>query len=134
MAALFLASRLQLFDNRGETWKWLLVMTPAFTASLVAITRIMDHRHHPFDVFFGSAIGIFTSFIAFYQFFPGFDGQNVYPSRLNRTAPSTHPTDGNDGTESGENARLRSPSAVSDHTRQRDFELQQVTRSTINTY
>lgn len=80
---LFFVSRLHLFNNRGDTWKWIVVMLPVLVASLIAITRIMDNRHHPFDVLFGTSIGIITSFIAFYQFFPSLhSGENVYKPRF----------------------------------------------------
>lgn len=68
----FLASRLHVFNNKGNTWKWVVVVLPILVASLVAISRIKDNRHHPFDVFFGSALGILTSLIAYYQYFPDF--------------------------------------------------------------
>ncbi|ORY87686.1 phosphatidic acid phosphatase type 2/haloperoxidase, partial [Protomyces lactucae-debilis] len=68
--AFYLAARLHLWNNRGETWKWVLVMIPAVTAALVGATRIMDNRHHPFDVLFGAALGIATSAFSYRQYFP----------------------------------------------------------------
>ena len=37
---------------------------------MIAVTRIMDARHHPFDVLSGSALGIGTSFVGWYHYFP----------------------------------------------------------------
>ena len=34
------------------------------------MTRIMDARHHPFDVLFGSALGVLVAWAAYRQYFP----------------------------------------------------------------
>lgn len=57
-------------DNRGEAWKTLLVMIPMLAATLVAVSRIMDARHHPFDVITGSMLGAVCGFVAYRQYFP----------------------------------------------------------------
>lgn len=57
-------------DNRGEAWKSLLVMIPSLAATLVAVSRIMDARHHPFDVITGSLLGIICACISYRQYFP----------------------------------------------------------------
>lgn len=57
-------------DNRGEAWKALLVTVPLLAASLVAVSRIMDARHHPFDVITGSMLGVVCGFVAYRQYFP----------------------------------------------------------------
>lgn len=57
-------------DNRGEAWKTLLVMIPSLAATLVAVSRIMDARHHPFDVITGSLLGIICACISYRQYFP----------------------------------------------------------------
>lgn len=79
---LFLAWRMSLFNRSGETWKWTIVMLPLLVASLIAITRIMDNRHHPFDVLFGSALGVVTSFVGFYQYHPRLHRQDRFPLRF----------------------------------------------------
>jgi len=57
-------------DNRGEVWKTVLVLIPYLAASLVAVSRIMDARHHPFDVLSGAALGLGTAWISYRQYFP----------------------------------------------------------------
>ena len=57
-------------DNRGEVWKTVLVLIPYLAASLVAVSRIMDARHHPFDVLSGAALGVGTAWISYRQYFP----------------------------------------------------------------
>lgn len=55
--SLYLCGKLHIFDHKGHVWKSLLVMIPIMGAILVAISRIMDYRHHPWDVIFGSLLG-----------------------------------------------------------------------------
>ena len=38
---------------------------PIIGAALIAISRIMDARHRPFDVITGSLLGTLTAFCAF---------------------------------------------------------------------
>lgn len=57
-------------DNRGEVWKLVLVVTPNIAAALIAVSRIMDARHHPFDVITGSLLGVFCAWASYRQYFP----------------------------------------------------------------
>lgn len=45
-------------------------MIPTLAAALIAISRIMDARHHPFDVISGSALGMTVAWLAYRQYFP----------------------------------------------------------------
>lgn len=45
-------------------------MIPTLAAALIAISRIMDARHHPFDVISGSLLGIMMAYGAYRQYFP----------------------------------------------------------------
>lgn len=65
-----MAGKMHIMDNRGEVWKTVLVLVPLLGAALVAISRIMDARHHPFDVITGSMLGQFTAWVAYRQYFP----------------------------------------------------------------
>ncbi|KAL1959702.1 hypothetical protein VTO42DRAFT_1288 [Malbranchea cinnamomea] len=69
-ASLYLAGKLHIMDNRGEVWKTLIVMVPTLGASLIAASRIMDARHHPFDVLSGSLLGILCAWGSYRQYFP----------------------------------------------------------------
>lgn len=51
-------------------WKAFIVMIPTLAAALIAISRIMDARHHPFDVISGSALGMTVAWLAYRQYFP----------------------------------------------------------------
>ncbi|RAK82506.1 phosphatase PAP2 family protein [Aspergillus fijiensis CBS 313.89] len=67
---LWMSGKLHIMDNKGEVWKALLVMIPSLGATLVAVSRIMDARHHPFDVITGSLLGILCAVISYHQYFP----------------------------------------------------------------
>ena len=51
-------------------WKSIIVLIPSLGAALIAVSRIMDARHHPFDVISGSLIGIVSAWFAYRQYFP----------------------------------------------------------------
>lgn len=61
---------MHLLDSRGEVWKSFIVLVPSLGAALIAGSRIMDARHHPFDVITGSMLGIFCAWTAYRQYFP----------------------------------------------------------------
>ena len=94
---LYLAGKLHLYDQRGEVWKVFLCLIPTLGAALVAVSRIEDARHHPFDVLFGSALGVLCAWGSYRQYFPSLDeawkkGQ-AYPIRSWGTEPAG-PSDG----------------------------------------
>lgn len=68
--SLYLAAKLHVLDQRGEVWRTVIVLIPTLAASLIAGSRIIDARHHPFDVMFGSALGILCGWAAYRQYFP----------------------------------------------------------------
>lgn len=59
-----------MLDQRGEVWKSFVVMIPTLGAALIAVSRIMDARHHPFDVISGSLLGIAMAYVSYRQYFP----------------------------------------------------------------
>jgi membrane-associated phospholipid phosphatase len=79
---------------KGLVWRIAVVATPVVGAGLIAGTRIMDARHHPFDVVFGSLLGVLIAWIAYRQYFPplsDFKGK-AYPVRtLGSTLGDTSP-------------------------------------------
>ena len=68
--SLYLAGKLHVLDNRGEVWRTVIVLIPTLAAACVAVSRIMDARHHPFDVLFGSALGMLVAWGSYRQYFP----------------------------------------------------------------
>lgn len=68
--SLYLAAKLHVLDQRGEVWRTFIVLIPTLAASMIAGSRIIDARHHPFDVLFGSALGIVCGWASYRQYFP----------------------------------------------------------------
>jgi len=68
--AFYLAGKLHLFDRRGHTAKAWIALTPLAGASLVAISRSMDYRHHWHDIVVGSAVGLVLAYFSYRQYFP----------------------------------------------------------------
>ncbi|KAF7172159.1 hypothetical protein CNMCM5623_004406 [Aspergillus felis] len=67
---LWLCGKLHFMDNKGEVWKAIIIIMPPLGATLIAVSRIMDARHHPFDVISGSLLGIVCAYISYRQYFP----------------------------------------------------------------
>jgi len=68
--AYYLAGKLHLFDRRGHAAKAWISLTPLAGASLVAISRSMDYRHHWQDILVGSIVGLVLSYFSYRQYFP----------------------------------------------------------------
>ncbi|KAI9261469.1 phosphatidic acid phosphatase type 2/haloperoxidase [Phascolomyces articulosus] len=62
--AMFIAGKMQMFDERGHTYKGFIFAFPFIGALLVAISRTQDYRHHWQDVFIGALLGIHMDNIA----------------------------------------------------------------------
>ncbi|KAL2818806.1 phosphatidic acid phosphatase type 2/haloperoxidase [Aspergillus cavernicola] len=103
--SLWIGGKLHIMDNKGEVWKMFLVMFPCLGATLIAVSRIMDARHHPFDVITGSLLGIVVASISYRQYFPSlaepWKKGRAYPIRSWGTAPTYPQASGyNNSTES----------------------------------
>ncbi|KAL1796303.1 hypothetical protein ACET3X_004843 [Alternaria dauci] len=68
--SIYLAGKLHVLDAKGEVWRSFCVMVPALGAALITGTRIMDARHHPFDVLSGALLGILVAWGSYRQYFP----------------------------------------------------------------
>ncbi|KAL4922550.1 phosphatidic acid phosphatase type 2/haloperoxidase [Aspergillus aurantiobrunneus] len=90
--SLWMGGKLHIMDNKGEVWKMFLVMFPCLGATLIAVSRIMDARHHPFDVITGSLLGIICASISYRQYFPSLSEPwkkgRAYPIRSWGTEPA----------------------------------------------
>ncbi|KAI1621417.1 PAP2 domain protein [Exophiala viscosa] len=84
--SLYLAAKLHVLDQKGEVWRTCIVLVPTLAASCIAMSRIMDARHHPFDVLFGSALGILCAWGSYRQYFPPvshvWEKGRAYPMRI----------------------------------------------------
>ncbi|KAL4867341.1 hypothetical protein BDV12DRAFT_171486 [Aspergillus spectabilis] len=121
--SLWVGGKLHIMDNKGEVWKMFLVMTPSLGASLIAVSRIMDARHHPFDVITGSMLGILCASISYRQYFPSLSEPwkkgRAYPIRSWGTEPTypTEPYNSHDST-----VALRNPEEERFHAPEREHE------------
>lgn len=106
--SLYLAAKLHVLDNRGEVWRTTIVLIPTLAASCIAMSRIMDARHHPFDVLFGSAMGILVAWAAYRQYFPpvgeSWNKGRAYPIRTWGTEIKGPPLMGGSGRSRKEDA------------------------------
>ncbi|KAL4078039.1 PAP2-domain-containing protein [Scleroderma citrinum] len=66
----YLCGKLHIFDTRGHASKVWLAVAPLSAASLVAISRTMDYRHHWHDVVAGSLLGLVLAHFAYRQYYP----------------------------------------------------------------
>ncbi|KAL8902269.1 MAG: hypothetical protein Q9207_004804 [Kuettlingeria erythrocarpa] len=106
--SIYLAAKMHVLDNRGEVWKTFIVLVPTLAAALIAVSRIMDARHHPFDVISGSMLGIAVAWAAYRQYFPpvteSWRKGRAYPIRTWATEPKAPRETVYDGLISGEGA------------------------------
>lgn len=70
LSSLNISAKLQVFDQRGISFKTLLAIIPIMIACFVSCTRISDNRHFLRDVIGGLLIGILTAIIFYIQYFP----------------------------------------------------------------
>lgn len=57
-------------NGRGNTLRFLAVLVPICIATLVAISRTSDYRHHWEDVVVGSLLGFTVAFATYFQYYP----------------------------------------------------------------
>jgi len=101
--SLYLAGKLHLFDRRGHSLKIWISIGPLLGATLVAISRTMDNRHHWQDVVVGSILGALTAWFAYRFYYPSLwssDCHRPYSPRI----PSGLPA-GGDGDDDSDHSR-----------------------------
>ncbi|CCA69930.1 related to DPP1-diacylglycerol pyrophosphate phosphatase [Serendipita indica DSM 11827] len=111
----YLMGKLHLFDERGHTSKSWISVFPLFGATVVAITRTMDYRHHWQDVFVGMLIGLATAYFSYRQYYPSLEHPLSHRPFAPRYAPITdaaeseHPTDSSSTVPPGDNGKGKGP-------------------------
>lgn len=68
--SLYLAGKLHLFDKRGHAVTAWLCGTPLMAATLVAVSRTMDYRHHATDVIAGGLLGLTVAYWSYKLYYP----------------------------------------------------------------
>ncbi|KAI5962971.1 uncharacterized protein KGF55_002763 [Candida pseudojiufengensis] len=85
ITSLNMAARLQTFDNRNNSFKVFLTISPILGAFFVAGTRVSDNRHYLRDVIAGSLLGGFVGAVFYHQYHPSIfklrNNGRAYPPR-----------------------------------------------------
>ncbi|KAI9284442.1 phosphatidic acid phosphatase type 2/haloperoxidase [Umbelopsis sp. AD052] len=104
--SLYLCGKLHIFDHQGHVWKSFLVMVPIMGAILVAISRIMDYRHHPWDVIFGSFLGFAAAYFSYHQYYPLLSARDCHVPFEPRHRVKLIPDESTDDTSNADTAAL----------------------------
>uniref|UniRef100_A0A6V7QUB3 Phosphatidic acid phosphatase type 2/haloperoxidase domain-containing protein n=1 Tax=Ananas comosus var. bracteatus TaxID=296719 RepID=A0A6V7QUB3_ANACO len=93
--ALYLSGKIKVFDRRGHVAKLCISFLPLLVASLVAVSRVDDYRHHWEDVFAGGLIGMVVATLCYLQFFPApYDPNGWGPYAYFQMLAEAHSSDG----------------------------------------
>lgn len=85
--ALFLAGQLKIYDGKAKALKLTICALPIILASIVAISRVLDYRHHWHDVAVGGTLGLLITLIVYPLYFPSvfsLEADQIYTTRIDR--------------------------------------------------
>lgn len=77
-AGFFLFGQLHVFDGRGRTWSLVVSLAPFLGALMVAVSRVMDYKHHWQDVLVGGLLGTFFAYLCYRLYFPPLQDELCY--------------------------------------------------------
>ncbi|KAG8960391.1 hypothetical protein FRC03_006588 [Tulasnella sp. 419] len=89
----YVSGKMHLFDKRGHAGKAWIAFVPLVGATLIAITRTMDYRHHWQDVLVGGIVGLTISHFSYRQYYPPLNhpySHRPYSPRVARAPTDRH--------------------------------------------
>ncbi|GAA5883830.1 hypothetical protein JCM3774_002885 [Rhodotorula dairenensis] len=87
--SLYLAGKMHLFDHRGYTIKAWVAIAPLIGATLIAVSRTMDYRHHATDVIAGSILGALIALVTYHLYYPSLFSAKCHLPFSPRIPPTT---------------------------------------------
>ncbi|KAM0756604.1 acid phosphatase/Vanadium-dependent haloperoxidase [Meredithblackwellia eburnea MCA 4105] len=91
--SLYWAGKMHLFDEKGHAIKAWIALVPLMGASLIAISRTMDNRHHWQDVTIGSILGMAMAYFSYSLYYPPLNSPHAHlPFAPRGITPKTTPS------------------------------------------
>ena len=84
--SLFLAGQLRVARPRADLARALIAFLPSLGAFLIALSRVADYRHGPWDVSVGGLLGLAVAIFSYRRYFPSLWSETCdvpFPSPMN---------------------------------------------------
>lgn len=76
--SLWLSGQLIIKHHKLGAWRSIIAWIPCFGASLIALSRTEDYRHHFVDVIIGSVLGFSIAYWGYFRYFPPLTHPKAY--------------------------------------------------------